>query len=118
MRHYLYLVLPLLAATASPALAAEANPRDPAAASVPQAAAQRASDSQAMTEQVRQKIARLREALEARKGDAKAGSPRAQHEVEGLCSDCPDKDAGDHHHSVSEERKVDCIECVERAVYA
>lgn len=117
MRHYLYLVLPLLAATASPALAAEANPRDPAAASVPQAAAQRATDSQAMTEQVRQKLARLRDALEARKGDAKAASPRTQHGAEGLCSDCPDEDASAHHHSVSEERKVPCIECVEHAVY-
>lgn len=118
MRHYLYLALPLLAATASPALAAEANPRDPAAPPVPAAAAQRATDSQAMTEQVRQKLARLREALEARKGDAKAGSPRSQHEVQGLCSECPEKDAEAHHHSVSEERKGDCIECVEHAVYA
>lgn len=118
MRHYLYLVLPLLAATASPALAAEANFRDRAAESVPQAAAQRATDSQAMTDQVRQKLARLREALEARKGDAKAGSPRAQHGAQGLCSDCPDEDASAHHHSVSEERKAPCIECVEHAVYA
>jgi len=118
MRHYLYLVLPLLAATASPAFAAEANPRDSAAASVPAAVAQRASDREAMTEQVRQKLARLREALEARKGDAKAASPRTQHEAQGLCSDCPDEDASAHHHSVSEERKSDCVECVERAVYA
>ena len=118
MRHYLYLVLPLLAATASPAFAAEANPRDSAAASVPAAVAQRASDREAMTEQVRQKLARLREALEARKGDAKAGSPAAQHEAQGLCSACPDEDAKTHHHSVSEERKADCPECVERAVYA
>jgi hypothetical protein len=118
VRHNLYLALPLLAATASPALAAEANPRDPAAPPVPAAAAQRASDSQAMTEQVRQKLARLREALEARKGDAKAASPRTQHEAQGLCSDCPEEDAKAHHHSVSEERKGDCIECVEHAVYA
>jgi hypothetical protein len=118
VRHYLYLVLPLLAATASPALAAEANPRDSAAASVPAAAAQRASNREAMTEQVRQKLARLREALEARKGDAKAGSPRIQHDVQGLCSECPEKDAEAHHHSVSEERDAPCIECVEHAVYA
>ena len=71
-----------------------------------------------MTEQVRQKLARLREALEARKEDTKSGSAAAQHEVQGLCSDCPEKDAEAHHHSVSDERKADCPECVERATYA
>ena len=118
MKRYLYLALPLLAVTASPALAADASPQDPAATAVTPAAAQRASDREAMTEQVRQKLARLREALEARKADAKAGSPRSQHEVQGLCSECPEKDAEAHHHSVSEERDAPCIECVEHAVYA
>jgi hypothetical protein len=118
MKRTLYLALPLLAVTATPALAAEASSQDPAATAVTPAAAQRATDREAMTEQVRQKLARLREALEARKGDAKAGSAAAQHEAQGLCSDCPEEDAKTHHHSVSEERKGDCIECVERAVYA
>ncbi|KHS42315.1 MULTISPECIES: hypothetical protein [Novosphingobium] len=118
MKRYFYLVLPLLAATATPALAANARPQDPAATAVTPAAAQRATDREAMTEQVRQKLARLREALEARKGDAKAGSAAAQHEAQGLCSDCPDEDAKTYHHSVSEERKADCIECVEHATYA
>jgi hypothetical protein len=36
----------------------------------------------------------------------------------GLCSDCPDKDAEAHHHSVSDERKADCPECIDRAIYA
>jgi hypothetical protein len=30
----------------------------------------------------------------------------------------PSKDAEAHHHSVSEERKADCPECIDRAVYA
>jgi hypothetical protein len=118
MKRTLYLALPLLAATATPALAADASPQATAVTTENPAAAQRATDRQAMTEQVRQKLARLREALEARKGDAKAGSPRAQHEAQGLCSDCPDEDAKAHQHSVSDERKADCPECVERAIYA
>ncbi|MDF8335627.1 hypothetical protein [Novosphingobium cyanobacteriorum] len=118
MKRYLYLVLPLLGAMATPALAANASPLSLATTAVTPAAAQRASDREAMTEQVRQKLARLREALEARKGDAKAGSAAAQHEAQGPCSDCPDEDGKAHHHSVSEERKADCIECVEHATYA
>lgn len=118
MKRYLYLALPLLAVTTSPALAADPSPQDPAATAVTPAAAQRASDREAMTEQVRQKLARLREALEARKGDTKAASPRSQHEVQGLCSECPEEDAKSHHHSVSEEREAPCIECIEHAVYA
>ncbi|ABP64228.1 hypothetical protein Saro_3986 (plasmid) [Novosphingobium aromaticivorans DSM 12444] len=118
MKCTLYLVLPLLAVTATPALAANPSSQEPAATAATPAAAQRATDREAMTEQVRQKLARLREALEARKGDAKAGVPRAQHEVQGLCSDCPDEDTHAHHHSVSEGSEVDCIECVDRAVYA
>lgn len=118
MKCTLYLVLPLLAVTATPALAANPSSQEPAATAATPAAAQRATDREAMTEQVRQKLARLREALEARKGDAKAGSAAAQHEAQGLCSDCPDEDAKTYHHSVSEERKADCIECVEHATYA
>lgn len=118
MKRYLYLVLPLLAVTATPALASVPSSQDPAATAVTPAAAQRATDREAMTEQVRQKLARLRDALEARKGDAKAGSAAAQQEAQGLCSDCPNEDAKSHHHSVSEERKADCPECIERATYA
>jgi Skp family chaperone for outer membrane proteins len=118
MKRYLYLALPLLAAMATPALAANANPQGPAAPDVTPAAAQRATDREAMTEQVRQKLARLREALEGRKEDTKSGSAAAQHDVQGLCSDCPEKDTEAHHHSVSDERKADCPECVERAIYA
>jgi hypothetical protein len=118
MKRTLYLALPLLAVTATPALAADASPPAAAVTTESPGAAQQATDKEAMTEQVRQKLARLRDALEARKADAKTGSPRAQHEVQGLCSDCPDEDTHAHHHSVSEERKADCIECVEHAVYA
>lgn len=118
MKRYLYLALPLLAVTATPALAADASPQAAAVTAMSAAVAQRATDREAMTEQVRQKLARLRDALEARKGDAKAGSAAAQHEAQGLCSDCPDEDAKTYHHSVSEERKADCIECVEHATYA
>ncbi len=118
MKRTLYLVLPLLGAMATPALAANASPQSLAATVVTPAAAQRATDREAMTEQVRQKLARLREALEARKDDTKAGSAAAQHEVQGLCSDCPEKNAEAHNHSVSDERKADCPECVERAIYA
>lgn len=118
MKRTLYLVLPLLGAMATPALAANASSQDPAATAVTPAAAQRATDREAMTEQVRQKFARLREALEARKGDAKAGSAATQHEAQGLCSDCPDEDTHAHHHSVCEERTAPCIECVEHATYA
>ena len=118
MKRTLYLALPLFAVTATPAFAADPGSQEPAATAVTPAAAQRATDREAMTEQVRQKLARLRDALEARKGDAKAGSSRAQHEAQGLCADCPDEGAKAHHHSVSEERKADCIECVEHSTYA
>jgi len=118
MKRTLYLALPLFAVTASPALAADPSSQEPAATAVTPAAAQRATDRETMTEQVRQKLARLREALEARKEDTKSGSAAAQHEVQGLCSDCPERDAEAHHHSVSDERKADCPECVERATYA
>jgi membrane protease subunit (stomatin/prohibitin family) len=69
-----------------------------------------------MGEQVRQGLARLREELEATQAGCQAS--RAQHETNGLCSDCPEKDAEAHHHSVSEERKADCPECIDRANYA
>lgn len=118
MKRTLYLALPLLAATATPALAANASPQSLATTALTPAAAQRATDREAMTEQVRQKLARLREALDARKEDTKIGSAAAQHEVQRLCSDCPEKDTEAHHHSVSGERKADCPECVERAIYA
>ena len=118
MKRYLYLALPLLAVTASPALAAHASSQDLAVTAVTPPAGQRATDTQAMTEQVRQKLARMREALDARKGDGKDGSPRAQHEAQGLCSDCPDEDAKAHHHSVSEESKADPMEFGKREIYA
>ncbi len=114
MKRYLCLIAAMLAAAATPALAAEASPSAPTTP----AAAQRIADHQAMSEQVRQGLSQLREALEARKREAKQAAAAAHHEAEGLCSDCPEKDAEAHHHSVSEERKVDCIECVDRPVYA
>lgn len=114
MKHCFCLIAAMLAAAATPALASEASPSPPPAP----AAAQRSADHQAMTEQFRQGIARLREELEARKRDAKQGAPAAQHETNGLCTDCPDKDAEAHHHSVSDDRKADCPEYIERAVYA
>lgn len=107
------LLVPLLAVMATPAFASESSP-----AAAMRAAVQHQVDAQASTEQTRQTFARLREALEARKQAAKRTVPGAEQEAEGLCSDCPDKEAKAHHHSVSEERKADCIECVERAVYA
>lgn len=114
MKRYLCLIGAMLAAAATPALASEASPSAPTTP----AAAQRTADHQAMSEQARQGLAQLRETLEARKREAKQGATAAQHETEGLCSDCPQKDAEAHHHSVSEERKADCPECIERAVYA
>jgi len=114
MKRCFCLIAVMLAAAATPALASEASP----SASPAPAAAQRSSDHQAMGEQVRQGLARLREELEARKRDAKQAAPAAQNEANGLCSDCPDKDSEVHHHSVSEERKADCPECIEPAVYA
>lgn len=114
MKQYAYLMAPLLAAAATPALAAEPAP---APASAP-AVAQTHLDSRALPEQARTTLARLREALEARKQELKDAATRAQQDANGLCSDCPDKAAPGHHHSVSEERKVDCIECVERPHYA
>ena len=114
MKRCFCLIAAMLAAAATPALASEASPSTPPAL----AAAQRSADHQAMTEQVRQGLARMREELEARKRAAKQGTPAAQNEASGLCSDCPEKDAEAHHHSVSEERKVDCPECTDRAIYA
>lgn len=114
MKRYAYLLAPLLAAVATPALAAEAAPVPTSAPMAPQS--QR--DSRALPEQARTTLARLREALEARKQELKDAATRAQQDANGLCSDCPDKAAPGHHHSVSEERKVDCIECVERPHYA
>ena len=114
MKRCFCLIAAMLAATATPALASEASPSAPPAP----AAAQRTADHQAMSEQVRQGLVRLREELEARKRDAKQGAPAAQQEANGLCSDCPEKDAEAHHHSVSEERKADCIECISQAIYA
>lgn len=114
MKRCFCLIATMLAAAATPALASEASP---SAAPAP-AAAQRSADHLAMGEQVRQGIARLREELEARKRDAKQGAPAAQHETNGLCSDCPDKDAEAHRHSVSDDRKADCPECIGQAIYA
>jgi Spy/CpxP family protein refolding chaperone len=114
MKRCFCLIAAMLTAAATPAIAAETSPSAPPAP----AAAQRTADHQAMTQQVRQGLARLREELEARKRDAKQGAQAAQHEANGLCSDCPDKDAEAHHHSVSDERKADCPECIERAIYA
>lgn len=113
MKRYPFLLMPLLAATATPALATEGTPAAPLRAAI-----QRQVDSQTSAEQTRQSLTRLREALEARKQAAKQAVPRGDQETESLCSDCPDKEAPANHHSVSEERKIDCIECVEQAVYA
>lgn len=119
MKRYAYLLAPLLAAAATPALAAESAPAPSAASPLIQSQLDsRASPEQTSPEQTRATLARLREALEARKQALKDAAAHAQQEANGLCSDCPDKDAANHHHSVSEERKVDCIECVERPVYA
>ena len=114
MKRCFCLIAAMLAAAATPALASEASPSAPPAP----AAAQRTADHQAMSEQIRQGLARLREELEARKRDAKQAAQAAQHETNGICSDCPDKDAEAHHHSVSDDRKDDCPECIDRAIYA
>ena len=119
MKRYAYLLAGLLAAAATPALAADPAPRASAASTLIQSQLDsRASSEQTSPEQTRATLARLREALEARKQELKDAATRFQHEANGLCSDCPEKDATGHHHSVSEERKVDCIECVEQAIYA
>lgn len=114
MKRYAYLLAPLLAAAATPALAAEPAPGASAAATLIQSQL----ESRAGPEQTRATFARLREALEARKQALKDAAARAQHDADGLCSDCPEKAAPTHRHSASEERKVDCIHCVEQAIYA
>lgn len=114
MKRYAYLLAPLLAAAATPALAAEPASRASAAATLIQGQL----ESRASPEQTRVTFARLREALEARKQVQKDAAFRAQQDANGLCSDCPDKDGPNHHHSVSEESKVDCIRCVEKAINA
>ncbi|MDP3907636.1 hypothetical protein [Novosphingobium sp.] len=114
MKRCFCLIAAMLTAAATPALASEASLSTPPAL----AAAQRSADHQAMTEQVRQGLARMREELEARKRAAKQGTPAAQHEANGLCWDCPDKDAEAHRHSVSEHRKADCPECISQVIYA
>ncbi|MBS0475768.1 MAG: hypothetical protein JSR28_11605 [Proteobacteria bacterium] len=119
MNRYAYLLAPLIAAAATPALAAEPAPKASAASTLIQSQLEsRASPEQTSPEQTRATLARLREALEARKQELKDAATRFQHDSNGLCPDCPEKDATGHHHSVSEERKVDCIECVERPHYA
>ncbi|MGD9811891.1 hypothetical protein [Sphingobium indicum] len=114
MKRYLCLIGAMLAAAATPALASEARPSGPTA----HVAAQRTADHQVMSEQVRQGLSQLRETLEARKREAKQRAAAAQNEASGLCSDCPEKSAEAHHHSVSEEREADCPECTDRAIYA
>ena len=114
MKRYLCLIGAMLAAAATPALASEARPSAPTA----HVAAQRTTDHQVMSEQVRQGLSQLRETLEARKREAKQRAAAAQNEASGLCSDCPEKSAEAHHHSVSEEREADCPECTDRAIYA
>lgn len=114
MKRYAYLLAPLLAAAATPALAAEPAPGTSAASTL----IQNQLDSRASPEQTRASLARLREALEARKQALKDAAVRDQQDANGLCSDCPEKADPTHRHSVSEERKVDCIHCVEQAIYA
>ncbi|RQW41351.1 hypothetical protein [Novosphingobium sp. LASN5T] len=118
MKRYAYLLAPMLAAAATPALAAEPAPRAAASTLIQSLLDRRGPSEQTSPEQTRATLARLREALEARKQKLKDAATRFQQEANGLCSDCPEKDATGHHHSVSEERKVDCIECVERPHYA
>lgn len=114
MKRCFCLIAAMLTAAATPALASEPSPSAPPAP----AASQLSADHQAMTQQVRQGLVRLREELEARKRDAKQAAQAAQHESNGLCSDCPDKDAEVHHHSVCDDRKAYCSECTSQAVYA
>ncbi|MBC2662301.1 hypothetical protein H7F50_11090 [Novosphingobium flavum] len=119
MKRYAYVLAGLLAAAATPALAAEPATRAAAASTLIQSQLEsRAGSKQTSPEQTGATLARLREALEARKQTLKDAAASAQPDANGLCSDCPDKAAPGHHHSVSEERKVDCIHCVEQAIYA
>ncbi|WP_062345029.1 hypothetical protein [Novosphingobium sp. CCH12-A3] len=119
MKRYAYLLAGLLAAAATPALAAEPASRAAAASTLIQSQLDsRANSEQTSSDQTRATLARLREALEARKQALKDAATRAQQDANSLCPDCPDKAAPTHHHSVSEERKVDCIHCVEQAIYA
>lgn len=112
MKRYLCLIGAMLAAAATPALAAEPAP----SSTLP--VAQSRHDSPAVPEQTSAIVARLREALEARKQALKDAAARAHQDADGLCSDCPEKAATTHPHSASEERKADCIHCVEQAIYA
>jgi hypothetical protein len=119
MKRYAYLLVPLLAAAATPALAAEPAPRAATASMLIQSQFERrASPEQTSPEHTGATLARLHEVLEARKQALKDAAVRDQQDANGLCSDCPDKAAPTHHQSASEERKVDCIECVEQAIYA
>lgn len=114
MKRYAYLLAPLFAAAAAPALAAEPDSRASAAATLVHSQV----ESRASPEQTKATFARLREALESRKQALKDAAARAQKDADGLCSDCPEKAAPTHRHSASEERKVDCIHRVEQAIYA
>ena len=119
MKRYAYVLAGLLAAAATPALAAEPASRAAAASTLIQSQLEsRAGSEQTSSDQTRATLARLREALEARKQALKDAAVRDQQGANGLCSDCPDKADPTHHHSVSEERKVDCIHCIEKAIYA
>lgn len=114
MKRYAYLRAPLFAAAATPALAAESDARAAAAATLIQSQI----ESRVSPEQTRVSLARLHEALEACKQALTNASVHSQRDADGLCSDCPEKAAPNYHHSASEERKVDCIHCVEKAIYA
>lgn len=112
MKTWKYLLLPLALAGAAPVWAS------PAETGKAPAATPAKPDAESISEGTRRSPAQLREALEARKQANKDAAARGEHGAEGPCTDCPDKIAARHHHSASEERKVDAPECIERAHYA
>ena len=86
MKRYAYLLAPLFAAAATPALAAEPNSRASAAATLIQSQL----ESRASPEQTRVTFARLPEALEARNQALKDAAAPSHPDPDGRCSDSPE----------------------------
>lgn len=120
-----YLLFALLAAGAQPSLAAEpasglgetAIEPATAVAAVRRQAVQRVAD--ALTAEASAKAAvNTRDAAPAIKARFKAMKRPSPAAEQPDCEDCPDKAVAPQHHSASQTRKSDCIDCVEEAILA
>ena len=114
MKIWKYLFVPFALGVAAPALAAPA----PSAAANSVTTVQPDAAAGAVAEQTRRALARLRDALEARKQSAKDANRQGQQAANKFCTGCPDKDEASHHHSASEARAADCIECADHQHFA